>query len=64
MHTVRQQLVRLGANRGDFVAILSGLKAGEQVVVQGGFKLRNGASVIINNSLLPKPELEPKPANS
>ena len=37
-----QQFVRLGERRGDFVAVVSGLKAGETVVSSGAFKLRNG----------------------
>lgn len=62
--TVRQEVVRLGAQRGDFVAIVSGVKAGDEIVTDGAFKLRNGGAVIVNNALAPKPELAPKPANS
>lgn len=62
--TVRQQTIRLGATRGDFVAVLSGLKAGDEVVSTGAFKLRNGATVTINNDVVPAAELEPKPANT
>jgi membrane fusion protein (multidrug efflux system) len=62
--TVRQQTVRLGATRGDFVAIISGLKAGEEVVSTGAFKLRNGAQVTINNEVVPPALLDPKPANT
>lgn len=62
--TVRQEVVRLGAQRGDFVAVVAGVKAGEEIVTVGGFKLRNGGAVLVNNSLAPKPELAPKPANS
>ena len=50
---VRQQFVRLGEKRGDFVAVLSGLKAEEMVVSTGVFKLRNGQSVVVDNSLAP-----------
>ena len=39
----RQKFVRLGERRGDFVAVVSGLAAGETVVSTGAFKLRNGA---------------------
>lgn len=62
--TVRQEVVRLGQARGDFVAVLSGIKAGEEIVTVGGFKLRNGSSIIVNNSQAPQPKLDPKPANS
>jgi len=58
---VRQQFVRLGEKRGDFVAVLSGVKDGETVVSTGAFKLRNGQNVKIDNTLAPKFELAPKP---
>src|SRR3954470_6107289 len=43
--TLRQQVVRVGQARGDFVAISQGLKEGESVVSTGVFKLRNGMPV-------------------
>lgn len=58
---VRQKFVRLGDRRGDFVAVTSGLSAGETVVSNGAFKLRNGMSVVVNNALAPSAELSPKP---
>ncbi len=61
---LRQQVVRLGEARGDFVAVLDGLKAGETVVTSGAFKLRKGMAVTIDNALAPKAELNPKPKNS
>lgn len=60
----RQQFVRLGVSRGDFVAVTQGLKAGEQVVTTGAFKLRNGAAVVIDNTLSPPVELAPQPTDS
>lgn len=60
---LRQQFVRLGEKRGDFVAVLSGLKADEQVVSTGVFKLRNGIPVVIDNSQAPDFEIAPKPEN-
>ena len=59
----RQQFVKLGASRGDFVAVLDGLKPGQTIVSEGTFKLRNGAPVIVDNRIKPKAELDPKPAN-
>jgi membrane fusion protein (multidrug efflux system) len=59
----RQQFVRVGVARGDFIAILDGVKPGQEVVTAGAFKLRNGAPVAINNELQPKPELNPHPEN-
>ncbi len=61
---LRQQFVRLGDPRGDFVAVTDGLKPGEMVVSSGAFKLRKGMKVVIDNSLAPKAEIAPKPANS
>jgi membrane fusion protein (multidrug efflux system) len=61
---VRQQFVRLGERRGDFVAIVSGLDAKATVVSSGVFKLRNGQSVVVDNGLNPKFNLNPKPDNS
>ena len=61
---LRQQFVRIGEVRGDFVAVLKGLKAGEEIVGTGVFKLRNGMVVTINNELAPKPELDPNPADT
>jgi membrane fusion protein, multidrug efflux system len=61
---VKQQFVRTGLARGDFVSVESGLKAGDRVVSAGLFKLRNGAAVTENNDLAPKPSEKPKPADT
>jgi membrane fusion protein, multidrug efflux system len=61
---LRQQFVRIGEARGDFVAVTQGLKAGQTIVSTGVFKLRNGMAVTVNNDLAPKPELNPKPADT
>jgi membrane fusion protein (multidrug efflux system) len=61
---VRQQFVRLGVARGDFVAVTSGVKAGETVVTTGVFKLRNGAAVMVDNTLAPDFRLAPTPKDS
>lgn len=62
--TIRQQFVRVGEARGDFVGVTEGLKGGEMIVSTGVFKLRNGMPVVINNDLAPKPQLNPKPADT
>jgi membrane fusion protein (multidrug efflux system) len=62
--TIRQQFIRISETRGDFVSVTTGLKAGEQVVSTGVFKLRNGMTVTINNELAPKLEENPKPADT
>ncbi|PYJ22083.1 MAG: efflux transporter periplasmic adaptor subunit [Verrucomicrobia bacterium] len=61
---IRQQFVRIGEARGDFVSVTEGLKAGETVVSTGVFKLRNGMAVTINNDLAPKPQVNPTPVDS
>jgi membrane fusion protein (multidrug efflux system) len=61
---LRQQFVQLGVTRGDFVAVVSGLKPGETVVTSGVFKLRNKESVIVDNTLAPNAQLAPKPSDS
>jgi len=61
---VRQQFVRLGTARGDFVAVTSGLKVGDTVVSAGVFKLRNGSTVAVHNELAPDAQLAPKPSDS
>jgi membrane fusion protein (multidrug efflux system) len=62
--TIRQQFVKVGEARGDLVAITDGLKADETIVSTGVFKLRNGATVIVNNELAPKPQEKPNPVDS
>ncbi len=62
-NTVLQRFVTLGATRGDQVAILSGVNEGDVVVSAGQMKLRNGATVTINNKLLPTDQPNPTPPN-
>jgi membrane fusion protein (multidrug efflux system) len=59
----RQQFVRLGASRGDFVAIAQGVTPGQRVVSAGAFKLRNGSPVVIDNTIKPAALLNPRPEN-
>jgi membrane fusion protein (multidrug efflux system) len=61
---LRQQFVRTGEKRGDFVALVSGVKEGEVVVTSAVFKLRNGMNVVVDNALAPKPVLAPTPGDS
>jgi len=61
---VRQQVVKIEGSRGDQVAIVSGLNPGDEVVSSGVFKLRNGAPVVINNTVKPNNETAPKPEDS
>jgi membrane fusion protein, multidrug efflux system len=61
---VRQQFVKLGGSRGDQVAVVSGLKSGEEVVTSGVFKLRSGAAVLVNNKIQPASSATPRPEDS
>ncbi|MCA1659225.1 MAG: efflux RND transporter periplasmic adaptor subunit [Verrucomicrobiaceae bacterium] len=61
---LRQQFIRTGETRGDFVAVTEGLKEGDSVVSIGVFKLRNGMDVVVDNTLQPKSEMNPKPADA
>jgi membrane fusion protein (multidrug efflux system) len=61
---LRQQFVRLGEKRGDFIAVTEGLKEGETIVSTGVFKLRNSQSVVVDNKLAPAFQQAPKPENN
>lgn len=59
-----QRFVTTGLTRGDQVAIVEGVKPGETVVTSGQLKLRNGSSVIVNNSVQPSNNPNPQLPNS
>lgn len=59
--TVRQQFVRLGEKRGDFITVTSGLTETDTIVSTGAFKLRNGQAVVVDNRLTPEFKLSPQP---
>ena len=61
---VRQQFVRLGERRGDFIAVITGVKQGEIVVSTGVFKLRNGQAVAVDNTLAPEFKIAPTPKDT
>jgi membrane fusion protein (multidrug efflux system) len=61
---VRQQFVKVDGSRGDQVAVVSGLKRGDEVVTSGAFKLRNGAAVLVNNKVRPANNPAPNPEDS
>ena len=61
---VRQQVVKIEGSRGDQVAVVSGLNPGDEVVSSGVFKLRNGAPVVVNNTVTPSNSTSPKPEDS
>jgi membrane fusion protein, multidrug efflux system len=59
---VEQRFVKLGDGLGDQVAVVAGVKAGEEIVTSGVFKLRTGAAVVVNNKVQPgnNPKAEPE----
>lgn len=62
--TVSPSIVRLGQTRGDYIEVIEGLEAGERIVTDGAFKLREGAVIQISDRGTVEPELDPTPANS
>lgn len=59
----KQRFVNTGSMRGDQVAILSGVKAGDIVVTSGQIKLKSGSHVIVNNKVVPSNDAAPKPVD-
>src|SRR5450830_23753 len=57
----QQVFVTTGATRGDQVAVLAGIEAGQIVVTSGQLKLKNGTPVLIDNSVQPKNSPNPTP---
>ena len=59
---VERRFVKVGETRGERIAMVDGVKEGEQVVTAGQIKLQAGAPVAINpNGALPPPAVTPKP---
>jgi membrane fusion protein (multidrug efflux system) len=61
--TVKQVFVSTGETRGDQIAVLSGLKAGDVIVTSGQLKLKNGSSIVVNNKASPANDAAPKPVD-
>jgi membrane fusion protein (multidrug efflux system) len=61
--TVQQRFVTLGETRGDQVAVVSGINEGDVVVSAGQMKLRNGTSIVVNNTVQPTDDRNPTPPN-
>ncbi len=59
-----QRFITTGPTRGDQVAVLKGVKAGETVVTAGQLKLRNGSPILVNNSVQPASSANPQVPNS
>jgi membrane fusion protein, multidrug efflux system len=61
---VKQQVVKVEGSRGDQVAITSGVNPGDEIVSAGVFRLRNAAPVLVNNTVKPGNDPNPKPDES
>ena len=53
--------VTTGDKRGDQIAVLTGIKPGDEVVTSGQLKIKNGTPLIIDNSHQPASEAAPTP---
>lgn len=54
-----QQFVSTGETRGDQIAVIKGIKAGDMVVTSGQLKLKNGSLVVIDNTVVPSDNPNP-----
>jgi membrane fusion protein, multidrug efflux system len=61
---IRQQFIKVGERRGDRVAVVDGIKEGEEVVISGAFKLRQGVKVVVDNSKVAPSSENPNLTNS
>jgi membrane fusion protein (multidrug efflux system) len=56
-----QVFITTGLTRGDQVAVLTGLQAGQEVVTSGQIKLKNGTPVVVDNTVVPANSPNPTP---
>jgi membrane fusion protein (multidrug efflux system) len=56
-----QTFITTGETRGDQIAILTGVEAGDEIVSAGQFKLQNGMTIEINNEVQPSNDPNPRP---
>jgi membrane fusion protein, multidrug efflux system len=59
----KQNFVVTGETRGEQVAILKGLKEGDEVITSGQLKIKNGDMIAINNSIVPSDNPNPELPN-
>lgn len=59
--TAQQTFVTTGATRGDQIAVLTGVKEGDEVVTSGQLKLKNGTPLDISTLARPSDAANPKP---
>ena len=62
-YTVMQTFVKTGETRGDQIAVLEGLQAGDWVVTSGQLKIKNGIPIVINNTVVPGNAMAPIPVD-
>ena len=58
----KQVFVTVGPIRGDQIAILKGVNEGDEVVTSGQLKLKTGTAIVINNTVQPANDPNPKPS--
>ncbi|QCM12987.1 efflux RND transporter periplasmic adaptor subunit [Agrobacterium deltaense] len=58
-----QRFVTTGQARGDQIAVIKGVNAGDVVVTSGQLKLSNGSPVVIDNTVQPSNDPHADPAN-
>jgi membrane fusion protein (multidrug efflux system) len=61
MPTAQSVFVTTGSKRGDQIAVLTGINAGDEVVTSGQLKIKNGTPLIIDNSKPPVNDAAPTP---
>jgi membrane fusion protein (multidrug efflux system) len=62
--SVSAKTIVTGARLGDMIAVVSGLKAGDEVVSSGTFMLRPNAEVFVNSEIDPGANLNPNPQDT
>ena len=61
--SAHMSFVTTGQQRGDQIAVLSGVKEGDEIVTSGQLKLRNGSPIVINNKIQPSNDPAPQPVD-
>ena len=57
----KQTFVTVGSTRGDQISILKGVNEGDEIVTSGQLKIKTGSPIVINNSVQPANDANPKP---
>ena len=59
--SAQQTFVTTGPTRGDQIAVLKGIKEGDEVVTSGQLKLKNGTPLEVSHELQPADDAHPSP---